>query len=298
MCLHPQAVYLIPEQTAQVARAILPDGNLCLRLYNELGTISPDPLSADLSPRQGQPATSPTRLALVLVLQFLENLTDRQAADAVRLRIDWKYLLGLELTDRGFHYSVLSEFRDRLLAHDPAALLLDSLLDRLQDRGLYRPRGRQRTDSTHILAAIHTLNRLELVGRTLQAALNALARTDPAWLRVWVPADWFARYSRLIDEYRLPQAAPERQALAEQIGADGLLLLTQLEQGETPALLRELPEVKLVQQVWNQQYTVTAGRMAWRATDAQPTSAERITSPHDPEARYSTKRSVSWVGYK
>src|SRR4051794_4598417 len=175
MCLHPQAIYLIPEQTAQIAHAILPDGNLCLRLYDELGTIYSDSLFADLFPRQGQPATSPTRLALVLVLQFLENLTDRQAAAAVRLRIDWKYLLGLELTDRGFHYSVLSEFRDRLLAHDPAALLLASLLDRLQDRGLYRPRGRQRTDSTHILAAIHTLNRLELVGRTLQQALNALA---------------------------------------------------------------------------------------------------------------------------
>ena len=298
MCLQPQAVYLIPEQTAQVARAILPEGNLCLRLYDELGTIYADPQFAGLFPRRGQPATSPTRLALVVVLQFLENLTDRQAADAVRLRIDWKYLLGLELTDRGFHYSVLSEFRDRLVAHDPAALLLDSLLDRLQDRHLYRPRGRARTDSTHILAAIHTLNRLELVGRTLQHALNALARTAPTWLRAWVPPAWFARYSRLLDEYRLPQGAPARQTLAEQIGADGLQLLTQLDQLETPALLRELPEVKLVQQVWAQQYTVTEGQIAWRATDAQPTSAQRITSPHDPDARYSTKRSVSWVGYK
>ncbi len=182
------------------------------------------------------------------------------------------------------------------MAHDPAALLLDRLLDRLQERGLYRPRGRQRTDSTHILAAIHTLNRLELVGRTLQHTLNALAHLAPSWLRTWVPTAWFDRYGRLIDEYRLPQSAPERQALAEQIGADGRYLLTQLDQA--PTLLRDLPEVQLLQQVWTQQYTVTNGQIHWRATDEQPPCADRIVSPYDPEARYSTKRSVSWVGYK
>jgi transposase len=298
MCLHPCVVYQVPDQTAQVAHAILPHGNLCLRLYDELGSIYSDPLFADLFSRRGHPAASPTRLALVLVVQFLENLTDRQAADAVRLRIDWKYLLGLELTDRGFHYSVLSEFRDRLVAHDPATLLLDSLLTRVQELDLYRPRGRPRTDSTHILAAIQTLNRLELGGRTLQQALNALAQTAPAWLRTWVPPTYFDRYGRLIDECRLPQETAAPQTLATQIGADGFQLLAQLEQTETGALLCALPEVQLVHQVWAQQYTLIDDQAHWRATDEQPPCAERITSPHDPDARYSTKRSVSWIGYK
>jgi len=131
MCLHALLVYQVPENTERVARAAFPKGNLCMRLYDELGAIYSDPLFAELFSQRGQPAKSPTRLALVLILQFLENLTDRQAADAVRGRIDWKYLLGLELTDPGFDFSILSEFRDRLLKQQQEHLLLDSLLDQL-----------------------------------------------------------------------------------------------------------------------------------------------------------------------
>lgn len=116
-------------------------------------------------------------------MQFLENLTDRQAAEAVRSRIDWKYLLGLQLTDPGFDFSVLSEFLDRLLTNHGEQLLLDTLLKHWQGQGLFKTRGRARTDSTHILAAVRSLNRVELVGRTLQQALNILAQQAPGWLR-------------------------------------------------------------------------------------------------------------------
>lgn len=146
-------------------------------------------------------------------MQFLENLTDRQAADAVRSRIDWKYLLGLQLTDAGFDFSVLSEFRDRLLTNEGEHLLLGTLLEHLQGRGLLKARGRQRTDSTHILASVCSLNRIELVGRTLQHALNTLAQVAPGWLRTLVTDEWFDRYSRLIDEYRLPKEEAKRRAL-------------------------------------------------------------------------------------
>jgi transposase len=142
-----------------VARAAFSKGNLYMRLSEELGAIYSDPLIARLFSQRGQPAESPTRLALVLIMQFLENLTDRQAADAVRSRIDWKYLLGLELTDPGFDFSLLSEFRDSLLEGEEEHLLLDILLDRLQERGLLKVRGRQRADSTHILASVRNLNR-------------------------------------------------------------------------------------------------------------------------------------------
>src|SRR5580698_8100620 len=175
MSLHPQEPPSVPEETSRVARAAFPNGSLCLHIADELGSIYTDDQFAALFPRRGKHAEAPGRLALATVLQFVEGLPDRQAADAVRGRIDWKYLLGLELTDPGFDFSVLSEFRSRLLAGGAEQVLLEAMLETCKVRGLFTPRGKQRTDSTHVLAAIRTLNRLELVGETLRAALNSLA---------------------------------------------------------------------------------------------------------------------------
>src|SRR5512135_227346 len=123
MSLHPQLDYPIPEETRRVAHAAFPAGNLCLRIADELGNLYRDDQFADLFPDRGQPALAPARLALASVLQFVEGLSDRQAADAVRGRIDWKYLLGLELTDPGFDFSVLCEFRARLATGGAERLL-------------------------------------------------------------------------------------------------------------------------------------------------------------------------------
>ena len=183
MSLKPQAVYLVPEETARVAHAIFPNGHPYLRIYDALGTIFQDHDFAALFPPDGQPAQAPVRVALATILQFAEGLSDRQAADAVRSRIDWKFLLCLELTDPGFDHTVLSEFRTRLLEHDAESLLFDTLLAKLRELGLLKRRGKQRTDSTHVLAAIRALNRLECVGETMRHALNALAVAAPAWLR-------------------------------------------------------------------------------------------------------------------
>lgn len=111
MCLLPQTSFVIPEQTQRVARAAFPNGSLCIRIADELSSIFRDEQFAELFPRRGQPAEAPTRLALVTLLQFAENLSDRQAADAARGCIDWKYALGLELGNPGFDSIVLSEFR-------------------------------------------------------------------------------------------------------------------------------------------------------------------------------------------
>src|SRR4051812_17021315 len=173
--LRPQSPPIVPEETRRVARAAFPKGTLCLRIADALGPVYQDGQFAALFPSLGQPAAAPGRLALAVVLQFMENLSDREAADAVRGRIDWKYALGLALTDPGFDHTVLSEFRTRLVAGDAGLLLLDTLLQRLQEQGLVKARGRQRTDSTHVLAAVRTLNRLERVGETLRVALNELA---------------------------------------------------------------------------------------------------------------------------
>ena len=170
--LRREGVGEIPEETVRVARAALPKGSLALWLRDDLGSLYQDAAFADLYATAGQPGVTPWRLAVVTVLQFAEGLTDRQAAEAVRARIDWKYALGLALTDSGFDYSVLSEFRERLVAQQAVERLLDPLLERCQERGWLRAGGKARTDSTHVLAAIRSLNRLQVVGETMRQALG------------------------------------------------------------------------------------------------------------------------------
>ena len=218
MSLHPQEIPPIPEETRRVAQAVFPRSNVYMRMRDELGTIYDDQLFAPLFPTRGQPAASPWRLALTIVMQFAEGLSDRQAADAVRSRIDWKYALSLELTDPGFDHTVLSEFRTRLVAGQAEQLLLETLLARVRERGLLKARGRQRTDSTHVLAAIRVLNRLELVGETLRHALHNLAVVAPDWLQAQVPIEWFDRYDTRMENYHFPKAEAAREAVAVTIG--------------------------------------------------------------------------------
>jgi len=288
----------VPEETRRVARAAFPKGTLCLRIADALGPVYQDHQFAALFPSHGQPAAAPGRLALAVVLQFMENLSDREAADAVRGRIDWKYALGLALTDPGFDHTVLSEFRTRLVTGDAGLLLLDSLLQRLQEQGLVKARGRQRTDSTHVLAAVRTLNRLERVGETMRAALNELAAVAPEWLQAMAPAAWYERYGRRVENYRLPKTEAARQDLAALIGADGQQLLSAVDTAIQQPELGLLPAVQVLRQVWATQYVIEDERMRLGGAAELPRSAEQICSPYDPEARYSNKRDTSWVGYK
>lgn len=298
MSLHPQEIPPIPEETMRVARAAFPRGNVYMRMRDELGTIYEDQLFVSLFPARGQSAEAPWRLAFTTAMQFAEGLSDRQAADAVRSRIDWKYALSLDLTDSGFDHTVLSEFRTRLLAGGAEQLLLDTLLARLRERGLLKARGRQRTDSTHVLAAIRALNRLERVGETLRHALNSLAGVAPDWLRAQVPAAWFDRYGPRMDTYRLPRTAAAREELAAIIGADGRRLLQMVEAATDLPGLREVAAVQTLRQVWVEHYTDPPGPLRWREANALASPAELMASPYDPDARYSQKRGVEWVGYK
>src|SRR6266487_3216612 len=203
MSLRREEIGAVPEETVRVAKASFPKGNRYMRLRDELGTIFNDSEFADLFAQQGQPAEAPWRLGLVCIVQYIEELTDRQAANAVRARMDLKYLLGLELTDSGFDFSVLCEFRQRLIEHEAEHRLFTLLVAKLSEQGYIKKRGIQRTDSTHVLAAVHLFHRAELLGETLRAALNEVASQDPDWLRQWVPADWFERYSRRVELWRL-----------------------------------------------------------------------------------------------
>ncbi|HRI93910.1 MAG TPA: IS1182 family transposase [Accumulibacter sp.] len=299
MTLHPHSIPDVPEVTAQVARAAFRKGNPYMQMRDELGTLFTDEQFSDLFPNVGQLAETPWRLALVTVMQFAENLTDRQAADAVRARIDWKYALSLELTDEGFNFSVLSEFRQRLMTNGAEARLFEIMLAGFQERELLKAGGKQRTDSTHILANVRELNRIEFVGETLRAALNELATVAPEWLRSWVPAEWFKRYGHAFSEYRLPQKEAERLELGEQIGRDGMEVLRRVYAETSQPELAQLPQVEVLRRVWVLQfYTDEDDLTRWRRKGNTPPGERIVTSPHDTDARLSKKRGKPWVGYK
>jgi transposase len=298
MSMYPQKPSEIPEETVRVARAAFPKGTLAMRLRDELGALYHDESFAALYPQRGQPAYAPWRLAVGTILQYADNLTDRQAADAVRARIDWKYCLGLELTDEGFDFSLLSEFRQRLVEEDADRLLLDRLLDICQQRGWLKAGGKQRTDSTQVLARVRSLSNLECVGETLRAALNELAEREPEWLLRQVNPGWFERYSHRVENYRLPKAESQRTALAQQIGADGLHVLQALDAPNTPAGLAQLPSVQVLRRVWSQYYELSRGQANWRAGPQAEAGEGVVRSPYDPEAQTGKKRETVWLGYK
>jgi len=298
MSLRPMELAPIPEETARVARAAFPKGTLFMRMRDELGGIYQDDQFAALYPRRGQPAEAPWRLALVSVMQFVEGLADRQAADAVRSRIDWKYALGLELGDPGFDFSVLSEFRARLIAGGLEHRLLEAMLERFSTLGLIKARGQQRTDSTHVLAAIRNLRRLENIGETLRAALNSVVRVAPDWLAGLIDATWFERYGRRVEDYRLPHSATQVRALAQVIGADGHTLLTAIYAPNAPVGLRDLSAVEALRITWVQQFYCQDDTVTWRKADDLPPPSVRVDSPYDRDAHRGNKRSATWTGYK
>jgi transposase len=298
MSLQRSSIPPIPPETVLVAKAAFPSGNVYMQMRDELGTIYDDELFASVYAEVGQPAIAPWRLALVSVMQFAENLSDRQAAEAVRARIDWKYALSLPLNESGFHYSVLSEFRDRLLQGNLESRLLDTFLELCQQRGYLRARGRQRTDSTHVLGAVKVLNSLELVGETLRHALNVLATVVPEWLKQQVRPEWFDRYRQRMEDYRLPKDKSEREALSTTIGEDGFFLLAAIQQAPDMQWLSHLPAIQTLLEVWKQQYRVAQGKLSRLTPKEMPPVGEWIRSPYDTEVRYGKKRSFEWIGYK
>lgn len=285
----------IPARTAAIAKKVFAKGNPFMTLRDKLGTVYEDEDFAELFSHAGRRAESPGMLALVLVMQYMEGLTDEQAANAVRARIDWKYALGLELDDAGFDASVLPRFRERVVRGGVAARLLERTLAVAAEHDLLQT-AEQRTDATHVLAAIRQLQRLELVGETLRQALAAVAAADGAWLASWLAADWVDLYGERLSEYRLPREEQERQALALRIGADGVFVQQRV-QDERPDLAR-LPALQTLAQVWAQQYQWQAAGLAWRSDQDLPPPAERINSPFDPAARAARKRQTQWIGYK
>ncbi|KAB1139391.1 IS1182 family transposase [Streptomyces luteolifulvus] len=299
MSLRRESHQQIPARTVRTARAACPRGTPAMLIRDRLDVLFEDEDFADLFPADGRPGLSPGQLAMVSVLQFAENLSDRAAADAVRTRIDIKYALGLELEDPGFDYSVLSEFRARLAEDGAADRLLQLMLTRLTEAGLLKAGGRQRTDATHVLAAVRQLSRLELAGESIRAALEELAVADGDWLLALIEPDWDKRYGRKVEIGKVPGGKAGVTALAETFGRDGQKILAAAWAPDAPPRLRQLPQVEILRQVWvHQYYWDPRGRLRWRDGHALPPASLRFDSPYDTDAHFCVKRDTTWSGYR
>ena len=298
MSLQPQKLPEVPEGTARLAKSLYPKGNKYMWLRDELDAIYEDEQFLALYPESGQYAEQPWRLAMMSVIQYMENYTDRQACEAMKDRIALKYALSLEMDDLGFHFSVLSEFRDRLIEGGLEDAILTKLLDICREKGLLKERGKQRTDSTHVEAAIRLTNRIVLVGESLRAALNSLAVVVPDWLRKHVPREWYDRYEKRMEDFHFPKEASKFVPMIEQIGRDGSDLLKWVREADAPIWLREIPAVETLRLVWIQQFYEEEGKISHRSNDNTPPASKLIASPYDREARLSVKRDTEWTGYK
>jgi transposase len=207
---------------------------------------------------RGKPGWPPSRLALVTIFQKAENLSDCQAAEHVRTRIDWKYALGLDLADPGFDHSILSEFRARVAAGGLDQVVLDTLLERLAADGLVGAGGTMRTDSTHVISAVRDLNRLELAGESVRACLEQLAVAAPQVMAQLLDDSWGDRYAARIDTWRMPAATTRKDELALAYGRDGHTLLkavyTAAASDPDLAFLARLQQVEVLRVVLVQNY--------------------------------------------
>lgn len=307
MSMQPRSRVEIPEQTALVARAAFPNGSVAMSARDHLGEVFTDEQFAAAFGARGAPAESPGGLALVTALQFAENLTDRQAAQMLARAIDWKYALGLELTDPGFDASVLSKFRARLVEHGLEEQVFTTMLTVLTGKGLIGAGGKQRTDSTHVISAVRDLNRLELAGESVRACLEALSVAAPGWLATVIDvAEWSHRYGSRIDSWRLPTSAAKRDRLAHVYGTDAVTLLRAVFTPPAPGWLAELPAVQTLRITLVHNYLITTdsrGREVIRRreadTDGLPPARTRITSPYDTDTRWAAKGDdLFWNGYK
>lgn len=284
----------IPEDIATLGRKLLKENNRYRVIGDHLPGIVRDEDFADIYASTGRDAVSPALLSMVTLFQFLEDVSDREAAEMVVMRLDWKYALHLPLDYAGFHPTDLCNFRKRLVENGKEALVFDTVLKKVRVLGFLKKRGKQRTDSTHVLAVVQKLSRLELVTETMRVTLRAIQRADESWYRQAIPATFAEVNAETRRDYRLSDV--ERKAALRQTGADGFWLLDVIDR-DGPAGIQALAEVETLRTVWEQQYERVEGQV--RARKRMVVNCkELIVSPHETEARSAKKRGKSWMGSK
>lgn len=295
MSLQVHEPWPMPADTAAVGQTVL-KGESPYRLIGEqLFEKIREADFADLYSPVGKPGLSPVILAFVSVFQFMEKLPDRQAAEAMRTRIDWKYAVHMPLDYVGFDFSVLSEFRDRLLKHEAEGRVFECLVAEFRAMGLVKERGKQRSDSTAMLTKVRKLSRVEMAVETLRLAVGAVLKHARGWAEEVLPPSWEARYGeRFVLQRHREQ---EWKQYEQQVGPDGQWLLARLEGEGAPAELGTLPEVQVLKTVWGQQFRAEEGQVTFQEVKGYDGETQ-IQTPHDPEARYGKKRKKEWWGAK
>lgn len=285
----------IPADTAQVGREILAKDDP----YRLVGDGVDDFLSVKeftrLYSELGRGAICPIILSLITVFQFLENIPDRVAARWAVTRLDWKYALHLPLLWLGFHFSDLSNFRQRLLEHEAERLVFEKILNWVRSLGFVKKYGKQRSDSTHILGWVERLSRLELAWETLRVALCAIKTTAPEWCEEIIPVAFHEAYVERQSDWRLSKE--EVKAKMQEGGRDGFWLLDRLDDS-APQIVLVRPEVATLRTVWEQQFERREDTRKVIVRQPPIKGKEIIQSPHDPQARWAEKRGQEWVGYK
>jgi transposase len=285
----------MPNETGRIGQQLLAENDVYRIIGDRLFAQLKEAEYADLYSSEGKPGISPIILAFVTVFQFMEKLADRQAIRALQMRLDWKYALHLPLEYAGFDFSVLSEFRDRLIKGQAEGRVFEKLVEQIRALGLIKEHGKQRSDSIAMLTKVRRLGRLETVVETLRLAIVAMVDTDRTWSQAILPPDWEEKYGERFVRQRYSEK--EWQDYEEQIGDNGQWLLERLEKGGAPAEIQNLPQVQVLKTVWTQQFRAEAGKMVYTVVKKYD-GHTRIQSPHDPEARYSRKRKFEWVGEK
>jgi len=295
MSLKVRPPWPMPVETAEVGSVLLKEESPYKLVGEKLFYKIREQDFVDLYSVEGKPGISPVILTFVSIFQFMEKLPDRQAAEAMRMRMDWKYALHLPLTYEGFDFSVLSEFRDRLLKHGAEGRVFDTLVNEFREMGLIKERGKQRSDSTAMLSKVRKLSRLEMVVETLRLAVEAILKADREWGERLIPPSWEEMYGERFVMQRYSQQ--EWKQYEEQIGPDGQWLLERLEGEDAPAAISDLPEVQVLKTAWAQQFRESEGQIDYQELKRYDGHTQ-IQTPHDPEARYGKKRYQEWLGAK
>ncbi len=289
----------IPVKTAELARKVFKKGNTYIQMRDDLGIIFENEMFSHLFSHAGRSAEAPGNLAMILVMQYMEKLSDRKAVEQVGARIDWKYILGMELEDEGIRHQVLGEFRDRIVKGDEVELLLSSILERLEEKGWLQGKKKQRTDATYILSAARQLTRLELVWEALSGMIEEVAWRAPKWLEQQIDGRWVEAYARPIGWHRLPEKSAEQEKTAVQIGRDGYRLWQRIVDSPFYEEWQAVEEVERWRQIWVQQYCLIEETLHWRAKKDLPPASIAIATPHDVTARYGEQqRGTGHVGYQ
>jgi len=293
--------HAIPQEIRIWGEKYLDPDNLYRIVGDKLLSLVSDDESvsefASMYSKTGRPSINPIILSLVTLFQFLEEIPDRVAAQYVMSRLDWKYALHIPMYDSGFHYSDLCNFRKRLVEHGKESLLFDQLLKQIESLGFLKKRKYQRTDSTHVLAVVGELSRLENLSENLRVSLRAIQRSDSAFYKTRIPALYREHWGTAQSDYQMTES--QRKEALERVGQDIHWLLSFLEINKESFL--RLPELEVLQTLFYQHFTVQDSPQDSQKAclkDKADTGKDKIQSPHETEARYSEKRGKSWVGYK